>query len=136
MKQKGFSIVELLTVLAIIGFLFTIVIGSTTASRSRARDNRRITDLKEIQLGLALYYDVNKVYPVGTDVSILVTKLVTDKYLPEIPNDPAGGTYEYTGSATTYCLGAKLEMTSAPSDNNASCSSKPSGSIATYKVSK
>lgn len=136
MKQKAFSIVELLTVISIIGVLFAIVIGSTTASRSRARDNKRITDLKEIQLGLALYYDVNKAYPIGNDTSILVTKLVVDKYLPEIPRDPAGGQYEYTGTATTYCLGTKLEVATPPSDNNTTCSSKPSGSIATYKVQK
>jgi prepilin-type N-terminal cleavage/methylation domain-containing protein len=136
MKQKAFSIVELLTVIAIIGILFSIVVGSTTASRSQARDNKRITDLKEIQLGLALYYDVNKAYPIGTDTSILVTKLVLDKYLPQIPNDPSGGQYEYTGTASAYCLGTKLEVATPPNDNNTTCSSKPSGSVATYKVQR
>lgn len=137
--KKGFTLVELLVVIAIVGIVSTVVIGGTGESRARARarDNRRISDIKTIQLGLALYYDVNKSYPVGTDVSILNTKLVLDKYLPEIPNDPTLGTYEYIGSLTQYCLGAKLEVVTPPGDNDpGNCTSKQSGSVATYKVKR
>jgi len=111
-KTLGFTLVELLIVLAIIGLLSSVVIASTTQSRSKARDVRRIGDLKEIQLALAIYYDVNKFYPAS------LTTLVTDRYLASIPVDPdATRSYEYSqlNSGKTYCLGANLEGT-APTD--------------------
>jgi len=137
--------VELMIAIGIIGVMATVVIGSTSSSRARARDNRRIIDMKEIQLGLALYYDVNKYYPAGdgsSDASVLITPLVGSAYLPEIPADPSGSNYEYkaivTGSINTgYCLGAKLEVVTPPGDNDpGNCQSKLSGSTATYKVKR
>ena len=132
--KKAFTLVELLIVIAIIGLFTSVLAASTTASRAKARDNRRITDMKEIQLGLALYYDVNRAYPAGTDASALDV-LVTDKYLPAIPTDPAGGAaYEYMTSGGRYCLGVTLESTIP--DDSASCTSKSSGSTANYKATR
>lgn len=138
-RTKGFSLPELVVVIAIIGILSTIVIGATGASRARVRDDRRISALHEIQLGLALYYDVNKTYPVGEGVSVLASSLVTGGYLPEIPKDPSGTDYEYIGVSSPlkkYCLGAKLEIASPPNDNNLSCTSKSLNSVANYKVTR
>lgn len=134
---RGFSLIELMVAIAIIGVLATIVIGSTSGSRAKSRDNRRITDIKVIQLGLALYYDVNKAYPVGANISSLTVPIVNDKYLPEIPADPQGGTYEYKSDGMTYCLGTLLESTTIPAENAASlCTSADSGSTANYKVKR
>ncbi|HEU0080679.1 MAG TPA: prepilin-type N-terminal cleavage/methylation domain-containing protein [Candidatus Paceibacterota bacterium] len=125
-RADGFTLIEILLVLAITGFLTGIVLASTTVSRAKARDTRRVSDMKEIQLGLALYYEVNKAYPSGTGMAPLGV-LVTDKYLPELPSDPGGGTYEYASynGDKSYCIGAKLDdVSSAPNDNvttNATC---------------
>lgn len=137
--KKGFSLVELLTAVAIIGILTTIVIGATGASRARARDDKRMSDMKSIQLALALYYDVNKAYPVGTTANILRTTLVTDRYMAEIPRDPSGIDYEYAGVAgppKAYCLGARLEIAPTPSDNVACTGIATTGWVSTYKVSR
>jgi prepilin-type N-terminal cleavage/methylation domain-containing protein len=133
--SRGFSLVELLVALAILGILTSIAIGALSVSRAKARDSRRIADMKLVQLGLALYFDVNKVYPAGSDISAL-NVLVTQKYLPEIPPDPAGGTYEYLpfNSNRNYCIGIRLEGV-VPNDT-ASCTSKTSGSVANYKASR
>lgn len=125
--KKGFTLVELLIVIAIIGILSSIVISSTTVSRAKARDVRRISDMKEIQIGLALYYDVNKHYPNDLD------GLLTDKYLPSLPQDPLTLTnYEYLVTSGKYCLGATLEDI-IPSDS-ATCTSAAGGSTANYKA--
>jgi prepilin-type N-terminal cleavage/methylation domain-containing protein len=131
----AFTLVELMIVLAIIGILSSVIIASTSAARGKARDNRRITDMKEIQLGLALYYDVNKSYPAGSDISAL-SVLVSQRYLPAIPSDPAGGAYEYLpyNSNKNYCVGVTLE--GAVPNDSASCTSKSSGSTANYKAQR
>jgi prepilin-type N-terminal cleavage/methylation domain-containing protein len=125
--KKGFTLIELLIVIAIIGILTSIVIGSTNISRAKARDSKRISDMKEIQLGLALYYDVNKAYP--SDLA----SLVTDRYLPVIPTDPdALRSYEYLLVAGRYCLGVTLEDIIPP--DGATCTSAVSNSTANYKA--
>ena len=134
-SRSGFTLAEIMIVIGIIGIFSAVVIGSTSGSRVKARDNRRIIDLKEIQLGLALFYDVNKAYPVGSGSSVLSTALVGPAagFLPEIPTDPQGTSYEYSSAGTTYCLGATLEDTSITYVENSTCST---GGVATYKVQR
>jgi prepilin-type N-terminal cleavage/methylation domain-containing protein len=134
--SRAFTLVELLIVIAIVGILTAVLFGSTATSRSRTRDDRRITDLKQIQLALALYFDVYRDYPNGADASALGV-LVAERFLPEIPTDPQGGApYEYAknSSEKKYCLGATLEG-SIPSDT-VSCVSAAGESTANYKVQR
>jgi len=121
-KKHGFTLVELLIVISIIGVLTSVVIASTTATRSKARDVRRIGDLKEVQLALALYYDVNRSYPVSLNT------IVSDKYLAAIPVDPdPTQSYEYQLNVGVYCLGAKLESTPPTDLTDADCAIPSSG---------
>lgn len=127
-KNKAFTLVELLIVLSIMGVLLSVVLASTTLARAKSRDTKRISDMKEIQLGLAVYFDVNRVYPASLNT------LTSQGFLPSLPTDPQGTAYEYLSSSpnSTYCLGSKLENT-IPTDNT-SCTSAASGSTANYKV--
>ena len=50
-------------VIAIIGILSAVVITSLNSSRLKARDARRIVELRQIRLALELYYDSNGYYP-------------------------------------------------------------------------
>ncbi len=132
-RSRGFTLGELLVVFFVIGILTVIGFGSIINSKEKARDARRVADMKEIQLGLALYYDVNKAYP----ASLSTLSDVGQKYLPSIPTDPeTGGAYEYLTSSGNehYCIGVTLEST-VPSDT-ASCTSKASGSVANYKAGR
>jgi prepilin-type N-terminal cleavage/methylation domain-containing protein len=62
-KQKGFTLIELLVVVAIIGVLATIVLSSLSDARARARDARRISEMKSFETALEMYYlDYNQ-YP-------------------------------------------------------------------------
>lgn len=131
--QKGFSLVEVVIIIVILGFLATLVFASTEAARQKARDEARLGDLRTIQIGLALYHDVNRGYPAGGDISAL-NILVAQKYIPSIPADPSGGNYEYMLSGSRYCLGATLERT--PPDGSAVCTSAAAGSTANYKVQR
>ncbi len=65
-KNKGFTLIELLVVIAIIGLLASIVLVSLNSARAKARDVRRVADLKQVQTALEMYYDTNGSYPAGT----------------------------------------------------------------------
>lgn len=69
-RSKGFTLIELLVVIAIIGLLASIIVASLNTAQQKGRDARRISDLKEVQLALELYYDSNGNYPVqGTQIA-------------------------------------------------------------------
>lgn len=108
---KGFTLIELLVVIAIIGILSSVVLASLNTARLKSRDTRRIADVKQLQLALALYFDSTGGYP--TTLAALAPQ-----YIAAIPDDPvAGRDYVYAAlgsgtSCTSYHLGAVLEETS------------------------
>jgi len=123
MKKKGFTLIELLVVIAIIGILATISVIALQASRARARDSKRLADVKQIQSALALYaHDVDK-YPETASVAPgLILSSNNAVYMavipfPPLPDDGCSGSTRYTynmqvvsGDETSYtlnfCLGS------------------------------
>ncbi|MEK7621719.1 MAG: prepilin-type N-terminal cleavage/methylation domain-containing protein [Patescibacteria group bacterium] len=59
----GFTLIELLVVIAIISLLSSIILASLGAARSKARDSKRIQDLRQVQNALELYKADNGRYP-------------------------------------------------------------------------
>ncbi len=131
-KQKGFTLIELLVVIAIIGLLSTLAVVSLNTARTKARDARRKSDLKQISTAMELYMSQNDTYPTngtcGNDGVVAPADTgsidnvcgssygihdANNSYLNSIPQDPQTGTrdYHYEGSQTTYCLSASLEQT-------------------------
>ncbi len=111
--QKGFTLIELLVVIAIIGILATIVLVSLNTARQKARDTRRVSDMRQVVLALEMYYDDEGQYP-GTDDTeswaAMETALEPD-YMTSVPSDPGSNTYMYYpgNSNSTYVLVATLE---------------------------
>ena len=64
--SKGFTIVELLVIIAIIGILTTIVIVAYNGIQESARRNVKISDMKSVQKLVELYNAQNGVYPATT----------------------------------------------------------------------
>jgi prepilin-type N-terminal cleavage/methylation domain-containing protein len=115
-SERGFSLIELLVVISIIGILTTIVLASLSQARARGRDARRVADIRQLQLALELYYDANGSYPLTLSV------LSGPGYIPAVPKDPGNG-YDYAyvaltgaginGACASYHLAARLEIYSA-----------------------
>jgi prepilin-type N-terminal cleavage/methylation domain-containing protein len=63
MNKRGFTLVELLVVIAIISVLTSVVLGSLSSARAKARDARRVEDLKQISNALNLFYAENLRFP-------------------------------------------------------------------------
>ena len=62
-QSKGFTIVELLIVIVVIGILALLVITTYSGIQAKARNTKRQTDLKSLQTKLEAFYNDNGYYP-------------------------------------------------------------------------
>jgi type II secretion system protein G len=118
--KRGFTLIELLVVIAIISVLSATIIASLNGARSKARDAKRLSEIRQIRTALELYSSSNGFkYPQGNgctdgnvcNLSNLQTVLAP--YLKSIPVDPLGGgfvQYQYVrGSDSSYGLYVRFE---------------------------
>jgi len=106
-KQKGFTIVELLIVIVVIGILATLVIVTFSGIQQKGRNSQRQTDLKAVQSHVAAFYADKGYYPTAKDLQTSSFLTANMKGLdPEALRDPkqaAGGTISDTAaSANQY----------------------------------
>lgn len=66
--EQGFTIVELLIVIVVIGILAALVITTYNGIQQKGRNTERVTDLKAVQGQLEAYYATNGRYPASTDL--------------------------------------------------------------------
>ena len=130
MNKKGFTLIELLIVIAIIGLLSTLAVVALGSARVKARDSKRLADLKQLQTALELYYTDKNEYPVGAGLSLgaaasaclnnagFAATGCASPYMGKVPVDPSNsGVYVYTYTAnpaanpTSYSVSATLEGT-------------------------
>ncbi len=68
-RMAGFTLIELMVGVAIIGILASVVFAGLGEARKKARDAQRMSDLQQVQLALRLYKDVHGTYPVNPGVN-------------------------------------------------------------------
>ena len=131
--KRGFTLMELLIVIAVIGILISISTVAYTSAQKKTRDSRRRSDLKAVQNGFEQYYaDNSNNYPATCSLSTT--------YMPNgMPTDPKTGTAYtatagwYSCSTSAYCVCAALEG-ETNATTNCSGGAPPSGYTGFYCV--
>jgi len=84
-NTKGFTLIEMLVVIAIIAILATGATTVYTSSLQKARDTTRFSDLSTMKSGIEQFYQDGAVYPSLTTFSGVAV------YVPVFPKDPKTG---------------------------------------------
>lgn len=129
MKNRGFTLIELMVVVAVIAILATIALFGLRSAQGSARNTQRQQIANSIRAGLERYYGDRNTYVVGTSFSDMYTTLTGLNYMSGAAVDsgcgtgpvtyPSGGitagswvpcaiggnvTYAYSGAAGSYTL--------------------------------
>lgn len=125
-SNKGFGLIELLTVIAIIALLSTIAMVVYSGAKQKARDAKRIADAKQISTALNLYFDDKELFPISAIITLgegnysclngngfvasCDTEPIYMKMIPVAPTPPIDNKYTYASiDGNDYQLSFTLE---------------------------
>lgn len=127
-RSRGFSLIELLVVVAIFSLLSSLVLATTRDAKTRSQDATRISDMRQMVNALELYFASNNQYPNIDNASSLDASCTGNaawqsletqlsEYIVALPCDPTGvDVYEYDAdsgdSYTTFGVRARLQHSS------------------------
>jgi general secretion pathway protein G len=119
-KQTGFTLIEIMIVVVIIGVLATVVVPRVIDRPDQARAIKAKQDIRTLESTLSMYRLDNFAYPTtGQGLQALITAPTVGSsasnwsgpYIERLPKDPWGNDYQYQtpgkrGSTDIYTLGA------------------------------
>lgn len=130
-KQKGFSLFELLVVISIIGILTAVITVSFSSAQKRGKDASRIQTLNNIQKAAEQYYSARGSYPDTWTQNVqwrYPDVAGGQVYLEKFPATwPVGvletDIYKATGSSSSYCVCGKLNVSGSGNYKDNTCTS-------------
>ncbi|MGC1677277.1 MAG: type II secretion system major pseudopilin GspG [Candidatus Binataceae bacterium] len=113
-NQDGFTLIEIMVVIMIIGLLALMVVPRLRGVADRAKTTKAQADIQELKQALDRYYLDNGSYPTTDQgLNALVTPPSTGRqasnyeqggYIEKLPADPWGNQYFYQSDGNTYAL--------------------------------
>ena len=105
-RNEGFTIVELLIVIVVIGILALLVITTYSGIQQKARNSKRQTDVQSLQTQLEAFYSQNGYYPSLTDMNNGGWRTTNMKSLDQgaltDPSNPSSSTLVASPAAKSY----------------------------------
>lgn len=108
--RKGFTLVELLVVIVIIGVLSTLAVAGVNIARSKARDAKRSADVAQLQRAFSLYATSIGKYPISETLACITggdavsAELKAKGAMVLVPSDPiAKSTLPTDAGANAHC---------------------------------
>ncbi len=118
-KIKGFTLIELLVVVAIIGILTSVVLPNLSGSKAKARDAKKIAEMKNFQQAVEKYYQ-DSCDPFNTNATCDFPALkedIDDSYINGGASAVPNVHYYKSQTSKAYCVGTKLDgERTSPSD--------------------
>jgi len=100
--QRGFTIVELLIVIVVIGILAALVVTTYSGIQAKARDSKRQTDLQALQTQIEAFYATNNFYPALVDINSSTWRGTNMKSLSaDTMKDPSGTASTLSGTVAS-----------------------------------
>lgn len=103
-KQQGFTLLEIMVVIVILGILASMVVPNLLGSQERANVQKAVSDITALESSLTMYKLDNYNFPSSeqglealvtqTDVEPLPRRFPEDGYIKRLPNDPWGNDYQ------------------------------------------
>lgn len=100
-NKQAFTLIELLVVIAIIGILSTMAVVALQGARAKARDAKRITDIRQMQTALELYFNDWNSYPSAVTAGASIGT-GSDIYMLTVPTGPTPADGDCVSSAYSY----------------------------------
>ena len=111
--KLGFTLIEMIVVVAIIVVLSTLLLVSVSGIRKNAQDTRRKSNLENVRGAVNMYYSVKSAWPsVASGWTGLIQTLSDQGYLTEnVSADEDGdGTADYTAAACAEGEGCQIDL--------------------------
>jgi len=101
---QGFSLLEVMVVLVIIGIIASMVVPNLMGSQDTAREQKAVIDIGSLETALGMYRSQNYNYPTTeqglealvteTDIEPLPKRFPEGGYIKRLPQDPWGNDYQ------------------------------------------
>jgi len=109
LNPRGFTLIELIIVMAIIALLSSLLIVSMNIARARSRDTRRLADIESIVNAIEMYATTNDDLPTLSTWAAFTSSLDTFIKGDDFPADPKDFIYTACISGDNYLVAAALE---------------------------